>query len=255
VRLITVTALALVGLAVTSLPRATDAVLSLTNAIKTAAVTEASVIGRGSVIDGDTIEIGGERVRFHGIDAPESDQLCEDRKGQDYRCGAVSANALDKFLAKSRPARCDFVDRDQYGRFVGNCYRADGVNIAASLVRSGLALDWPRYSNGLYADEQRAAKAERIGLWQGKFTQPWEWRAQQREPVVQEQPAPVSSLFNAPAASACDIKGNISKTGERIYHVPGQKFYEKTKISEGKGERWFCSEADAIVAGWRAAKR
>ena len=250
VRLITMTALALVGFAATSTPRATDTVPSLINTIKTAAVTDGPVIGRASVIDGDTIEIRSERIRFHGIDAPESDQLCEDRSGKNYHCGAVSANALDGFLVEAQPARCDFVERDLYGRFVGNCYRADGVNLAASLVRSGLALDWPRHSNGLYANEQRAAKAERVGLWQGKFTQPWEWRAH-REPAAQEQPGLVSSLFGAPAVSGC----NISNKGERIYHVPGQKFYGKTKISEGTGERWFCSEEEARAAGWRAAKR
>ena len=254
-RLVAVTALALVGFAVTKSPPATDAVLSFTKAIKPAAVIDGPVVGRASVIDGDTIEIGSERVRFHGIDAPESDQLCADRSGKNYHCGAVSANGLDGFLAKAQPVRCDFVERDQYGRFVGNCYRADDVNVAASLVRSGLALDWPRHSNGAYADEQRAAKAEHIGLWQGKFTQPWEWRAQQREFADQEQPAPVSSLLGSPAASGCEIKGNISKAGERIYHVPGQKFYRKTKISEGKGERWFCSEEEARAAGWRAARR
>ncbi|MEP3437407.1 MAG: succinoglycan biosynthesis protein exoi [Hoeflea sp.] len=55
---------------------------------------------------------------------------------------------------------------------------------------------------------------------------------------------------------ACVIKGNISvNTGERIYHVPGQKYYLPTRISHRFGERWFCSEADARAAGWRRARR
>ncbi|TCR72217.1 hypothetical protein [Rhizobium sp. BK376] len=54
----------------------------------------------------------------------------------------------------------------------------------------------------------------------------------------------------------CDIKGNISiDTGERIYHVPGQKYYAETRISPEYGEQWFCSEADARAAGWRKSKR
>lgn len=54
---------------------------------------------------------------------------------------------------------------------------------------------------------------------------------------------------------ACQIKGNIStKTGERIYHVPGQRFYDQTRIDPSKGERWFCSEEDAKRAGWRKSK-
>jgi endonuclease YncB( thermonuclease family) len=218
-----------------------------------AVVATSAISGRASVVDGDTIEIRGERIRFHGIDAPESNQLCQDGKGDSYRCGSTSANALDKFLAKSQPIRCDFVERDRYGRFVGNCFRADNVNIAASLVRSGLALDWPRYSNGFYVEEQETAKAERIGVWQGKFELPWEWRAQNREPDIQQRTVPASSLFDA-GASGCNIKGNISDRGERIYHLPGQRYYDKTKISEGKGERWFCSEAEARAAGWRKAK-
>ncbi len=225
------------------------------NGVVKTVVGSSTIVGRASVVDGDTIEIHGERIRFHGIDAPELNQLCQDGKGESYRCGSASANALDNFLAKSQPVRCDFVERDRYGRFVGNCFRADNVSIAASLVRSGLALDWPRYSNGFYAAEQDAAKAERIGVWQGTFKLPWEWRGQNREPDIQQQSAPASSFLSTPGSSGCNIKGNISDRGERIYHMPGQRYYDKTKISEGKGERRFCSEAEARAAGWRASKR
>ncbi|WP_246704706.1 hypothetical protein [Rhizobium sp. P32RR-XVIII] len=57
-------------------------------------------------------------------------------------------------------------------------------------------------------------------------------------------------------SGACNIKGNVSiNSGERIYHIPGQKFYAETKISPQYGERWFCSEAEARAAGWRKASR
>ncbi|GAB3489159.1 hypothetical protein GCM10027572_10900 [Flexivirga lutea] len=56
------------------------------------------------------------------------------------------------------------------------------------------------------------------------------------------------------STGACNIKGNISSSGERIYHVPGQRYYNVTKISPAKGERWFCSESDAVAAGWRKAR-
>lgn len=56
--------------------------------------------------------------------------------------------------------------------------------------------------------------------------------------------------------SGCDIKGNVSMaTGERIYHMPGQEFYNDTRISSEWGERWFCSESAARKAGWRKSKR
>lgn len=137
---------------------------------------EAPVIGRASVIDADTIEIAGQRIRFNGIDAPEGRQTCDDAKGRAYRCGAVAARALDAFLAASRPTRCEFVERDRYGRFVGTCFRRDGADVAAWLVRNGHALDWPRYSKGKYAAEQRAAEREKRGMWIGRFIPPWEWR-------------------------------------------------------------------------------
>lgn len=66
-------------------------------------------------------------------------------------------------------------------------------------------------------------------------------------PVVQQSPSPTSK-------SGCEIKGNISSSGERIYHMPGQRFYDKTVIDESAGEKWFCTEQDAISAGWRKAK-
>ena len=207
------------------------------------------LMGRASVIDGDTIEVAGEHIRINGIDAPESSQLCQDDQGQSYRCGAMSTRALDRLLAQSRPLRCEFVERDQYGRFVGNCFRADGVNVAAALVRAGMALDWPRYSGGAYANEQSAAVAAKAGIWRGEFQAPWEWRAEQRG-------LPASApLVTAPASSDCLIKGNISRSGNRIYHVPGMHDYDQTQINERTGERWFCSEAEARSAGWRRAQR
>lgn len=207
--------------------------------------------GRASVIDGDTIEIGGQRIRFNGIDAPEGQQYCDDAKGSAYACGRKSASALSGFLAASRPTRCTFVSRDQYDRYVGDCTRADGRSVQAWLVENGHALDWPRYSGGAYVNQQDAAKQARRGVWQGDFLAPWDWRAVQRniEPAV----APVPLMQSGSAD--CNIKGNISNKGDRIYHVPGQKFYAKTKITEGKGERWFCSEAEARTAGWRRSKQ
>ncbi|WP_322416022.1 thermonuclease family protein [Mesorhizobium huakuii] len=212
------------------------------------------MVGRASVIDGDTIEIASQRIRFNGIDAPESRQYCDDAKGFEYPCGQQAAKALDEFLTASRPLYCKFVDRDQHGRLVGDCYRADRQNVQSWLVEQGLALDWPRYSNGAFATEQASAKAAHRGVWQGRFDQPWYWRAANADKV--ETASQQSTGFFGLLGSGCNIKGNISiNTGEHIYHIPGQEHYSETKISPQYGERWFCSEEEALAAGWRKARR
>lgn len=141
--------------------------------------SSAEIIGRASVVDGDTIEISRARIRLDGIDAPEGRQLCEDAKGQSYRCGQRAALALAKWLDGSQPISCEPTSRDRYGRTVAVCSRG-GSDVGEWLVRSGLAIDWPRYSKGRYAEAQREAQAARRGLWAGTFTKPWEWRRTRR---------------------------------------------------------------------------
>ncbi|SIO31541.1 nuclease homologue [Bradyrhizobium erythrophlei] len=98
------------------------------------------VIGQASVINGDTIEIHGTRIRVFGIDAPESDQLCRNEESELYRCGQKASNALFDFIAR-RPLECVELDRDRYHRTVAVC-SVGGTDIADWLVRNGLALDW-----------------------------------------------------------------------------------------------------------------
>lgn len=137
---------------------------------------DSAIVGRASVVDGDTFDLGKVRVRLHGVDAPESRQQCSDGDGDTYRCGREAAFALDRFLAVSRPTRCEIVERDRYGRFVGVCFRADGVNVNRWLVASGNAVDWPKYSKGAYAVDQNEARANSLGIWRGEFRMPCEVR-------------------------------------------------------------------------------
>src|SRR5258707_7354913 len=115
-----------------------------------------NLTGQASVIDGDTLEIQGNRIRLWGIDAPESSQLCRNDESVQYRCGAKTANDLDAYIAR-RPVDCSPVSLDQYGRTVAVCSIA-GEDIAGWLVRNGLALDWPQYSKGKYGGAQREAE-------------------------------------------------------------------------------------------------
>ena len=133
------------------------------------------LIGRASIVDGDTMEIHGTRIRLSGIDAPEGSQLCRDADSKLYRCGARAANELSAFIAE-RPVACTPVDRDRYGRTVAIC-RADNVDLSDWLVRGGLALDWPRYSKGQYAEAQHEAERHERGMWAGSYVEPWRFRA------------------------------------------------------------------------------
>lgn len=208
--------------------------------------TATELLGRASVIDGDTIEIRGERMRLHGIDAPESGQWCLDRSGERYRCGQRSAFALaDKIGAAN--VRCELRDRDRYGRHIARCSQP-GVDLNEWMVLQGEAVAYRQYTAD-YTAAEALARNKRIGLWQGQFDLPWDWRRGERGAVA-DRIAPSTA---APQTS-CTIKGNISRNG-KIYHMPGQRHYDRTKVATGKGERWFCSEHEARVAGWRRAKR
>jgi endonuclease YncB( thermonuclease family) len=104
------------------------------------------LIGQASVIDGDTIEIHGTRIRLWGIDAPESSQLCRDEDSLQYRCGAKAANDLDAFIAR-RPVNCVPKNLDQFGRTVATGSVGD-ADLGEWLLHNGLALDWRRFSKG-----------------------------------------------------------------------------------------------------------
>jgi endonuclease YncB( thermonuclease family) len=133
------------------------------------------VVGQASIIDGDTLEIHGTRIRLWGIDAPESAQLCRGDDSSPYRCGQKAANDLDTFIAR-RPVSCTPVSLDQYRRTVASCSVA-GVDLGEWLVRNGFALDWPRYSKGKYNSAEREAEHAERGIWAGSYVEPWLYRA------------------------------------------------------------------------------
>lgn len=133
------------------------------------------LVGQASVVDGDTLEIHGIRIRLWGIDAPESSQLCRGEDSLQYRCGAQAANDLDAFIAR-RPVSCSPVSSDPYGRTVAAC-SVGGTDLGEWLVRKGLALDWPQYSKGRYDGAQRDAEHAGRGIWRGSYVEPWLYRA------------------------------------------------------------------------------
>ena len=191
--------------------------------------------GSARVIDGDTLEVRGERVRLYSIDAPESAQSCRSG-GAPWSCGHAATQALANRIG-GRQVVCKGRGRDNYRRVLVEC-SVEGQDLGAWMVTEGWAFAYTRYSRAHTARESRARAAKR-GVWRGEVTAPWDWRQGKR----------------LEADGECNIKGNISRSGNRTYHVPGGKYYARTRINTANGERWFCSESDARAAGWRRSRR
>jgi endonuclease YncB( thermonuclease family) len=138
------------------------------------ATAQEAIVGQASVVDGDTLEIRGTRIRLFGIDAPESDQTCHDDDGKLYRCGQKAANDLSNFIG-SKTVSCAPQATDRYGRIVAVCSIAGG-DLADWLVRQGLAFDWPQYSKGRYVAAQKEAERTGGGMWGGQWVVPWRYR-------------------------------------------------------------------------------
>lgn len=192
------------------------------------------VTGPARVLDGDTIAVAGLTVRLLHIDAPETAQTCGARP-----CG-VAATAHLAALAGGHPVTCTGDARDAYGRLLGVCH-AGGRDLNRAMVADGHAMVFRRYGDTYDADE-RAARAAGRGIWADPDpTPPWEFRARRWQ-----------AAGSVAADPDCPIKGNISAAGARIYHMPYSKWYDRTRIDTSRGERWFCDEAAAAAAGWRA---
>lgn len=134
-----------------------------------------TLTGRASVIDGDTIEIHGERIRILDIDAPESRQLCTGADGVDYRCGQQAALAFADWIAH-RVVTCESDKLDRYQRRLAHC-SVGGQDVATWLAENGLAVPYRDCKCEVVRAAADRAKAEQLGIWAGEFALPWEWRA------------------------------------------------------------------------------
>lgn len=233
-----------VGVGLDRAPYASSPASTSLNAQKT---SEDNKLSDGSVkvtriIDGDTIEIeGGERVRYIGIDTPET---VDPRKP--VQCFGVEASKKNKELIEGQMVRLekDITDRDKYNRLLRYVWVGDTfVNL--ELVKQGFAQSYSyppdiKYQDQIVAAQQQAREVKR-GLWGA-------CPAETKTTITTPPPLPESA-----DSGSCVIKGNVSSSGEKIYHLPGCGSYTKTQINEARGERWFCSESEAQAAGWRRA--
>jgi micrococcal nuclease len=195
------------------------------------------------VSDGDTIKVRlngvTERVRVIGIDTPEL---------ASKDCFAQEAASRMQSLVQSKSVRlvadATQADRDRYGRLLRHVQLADGRSVAQILIAGGFGKEYTydrAYAGqAAYRKAQEAARTAHRGIWSSACT---------------SRAAATPGSLSPAAPQRCTIKGNIASDGEKIYHLPGQEHYAATVITESKGERWFCTEAEAVAAGWRAAKR
>lgn len=210
-----------------------------TKGTSTAVVKEQKTQKEGTLVtravDGDTIEIeGGQRVRYIGVDTPETVH-----PSVKTECYGTNASAKNRELVEGQYVRLekDISETDKYGRLLRYVYVGD-LFVNDYLVRQGYAhaSSYPpdiKYQDQL-TDAQKEARQNNRGLWSS-----------------------CENEFNVPSSSQidkCNIKGNISSSGEKIYHMPGQKYYDKTVIDESKGEKYFCQEEEAQKAGFRISK-
>lgn len=215
-----------------------------TLAVSARADADGEIVRVVGVIDGDTLRVSvdgtTERLRIIGIDAPEL-------RGDE--CFSQEAASRMQSLVQSRDVRIvadpTQADRDRYDRILRHVLTLDGTDVAQALVAEGLAreytYDQPYASRADLLDAQQAARDQAIGIWSDACE-------------VAASADPPDPPADATDGRTCAIKGNISRSGERIFHVPGQRHYTETIIDESAGERWFCTEEEARQAGWRKAR-
>ena len=136
------------------------------------ALTQEIIKGNAKVIDGDTIHIGKNKIRLHGIDAPEKNQKCF-ISNDEWNCGKQSTINLIN-LIDLRKVKCIIIDKDRYNRDIGDCY-VDEININKWMVKNGWALAY-RYYSVKYIEDEEFAKKNDKGIWQGNFENPWDFR-------------------------------------------------------------------------------
>ena len=124
------------------------------------------------IIDGDTIHLNGEKIRFSGIDTPEIKQTCT-KNSEIIKCGILAKELLIKIIANKK-INCIREGKDRYKRTLAECFVND-LSLSSYLVKNGYAFAYRKYSKKFIADED-FAKSNKLGMWSMKFEYPWDWR-------------------------------------------------------------------------------
>ena len=135
-----------------------------------------TILGKAKIIDGDTIHIKSNKIRLHGIDAPETKQTCK-IDNQDWYCGKQSTKEL-KNLIKKQKVECNVNDVDRYNRYVAICF-VNQININQWMVKNGWAIAYRYYSED-YVLEEKYANDKKLGIWKSEFIEPYAYRKKQK---------------------------------------------------------------------------
>jgi endonuclease YncB( thermonuclease family) len=189
----------LVAIAIVAYPKFSGVQPANTPTVANSPAEPQTTSGRASVVDGDTIEIHGIRIRLFGIDAPESGQTCA-VQGKAYPVGQRAAFALANKIA-NQVVECRPKDQDRYGRIVAVC-RVGADDINGWMVAQGWATGYRHYSTD-YINQEERAKKEKRGIWQcDEFEAPSEWRRNhpqqnnsQRPKTASPRPQPKSVVY------------------------------------------------------------
>lgn len=131
--------------------------------------------GKAYVLDGDSIKVDKKEVRLFGIDAPEYKQKCLDKNNEEYGCGKVSLEFLKK-LIEGKKIECIFAQKDKYDRFLAKCF-AENISINEEIIKNGMAVIYNFNESSSKMDElENYAKNNKIGIWQGSFELPKNYR-------------------------------------------------------------------------------
>lgn len=261
-------------------PQSTNVANGNTSGITSETATTTSESGQKtlyevqSVVDGDTIRIiyeGKETsVRLIGVNTPETVDPrttveCFGKEASDYLKGLLTGKTVEIEPDSSQ------TDRDKYDRLLRYVY-LDGEDVGLKILNGGYGHEYtyniPYAKQSAYKAAEQSANNNKKGLWangvcenasgttsSGSSSSSSDTTNTQPATPTTTTPTAPATTTTTPAASSsnCNIKGNISSNG-KIYHMPGQKYYSTTKIDTSKGERWFCSEAEAQAARWRKSK-
>jgi len=197
------------------------------------------------VIDGDTIDVSidgkTQRVRMIGINTPES---VDPRKPVECFGIEASEKAKEMLLNNEIELENDLSqdDKDKYGRLLRYVKTKDGLFYNLEIIKQGYAFEYtyllPYRYQSEFKNAQKYAQANQVGLWANGIC------------GIKNTEAVISTSTDA----KCSIKGNINSKKEKIYHTLNCPYYKQTVIDETAGEKWFCTEANAIEAGWRKAE-